>query len=68
MLQIEFIVLITPSTEYMYLLLINALFLIATNKILVDILFLKFGQSPKTKLRIDDIIEWYKESGKFKYK
>ena len=68
LLQIELLVLVTPSGDNMYLVLFIGLFLIATNKMLVDVLFLKFGQTPKTQLRIDGIIERYKETGEFKYK
>jgi len=68
LLQLELLVLVTPSGDNMYLVLFIGLFLIATNKMLVDVLFLKFGQTPKTQLRIDGIIERYKETGEFKYK
>jgi hypothetical protein len=52
----------------MYLGLILILVLFATNKILIDIVLQKLGQKPKEKLRIDGIIERYKETGEFKYK
>jgi hypothetical protein len=68
MLQIELLELFTPKEDNMYQGLLLSLFLIATNKILVDLLFVKFGQTPKTQLRIDRIIERYKETGKLKYK
>lgn len=68
MLQVELLLLVTPIQGNMYLVLLLGLFLIATNKMLVDILFVKFGQTPKTQLRIDGIIERYKETGDFKYK
>lgn len=68
MLQCELLVLYIPNEYNMYSGLILSLLLIATNKILVDLLFLKFGQIPKTKLRITCIIERYKETGQFKYR
>lgn len=68
LLQVELLVLVTPSGDSLYPILFLGIFLIATNKMLIDLLFVKFGQTPKTQLRIDDIIARYKETGEFKYK
>ncbi len=68
LLQVELLVLFMPTQDNMYLGLILILVLFATNKILIDIVLQKLGQKPKEKLRIDGIIERYKETGEFKYK
>lgn len=68
LLQVELLLLFTPTQDNMYLGLILILVLFATNKILIDIVLQKFGQKPKEKLRIEGIIERYKETGEFKYK
>ena len=68
LIQIESLLFITIEQDNMYQVLFFILVLFATNKIVIDILFFKFGKIPKAKSRIDTIITHYKDTGKFKYK
>ena len=54
--------------DFMYLALVTLLIMWATNKLCIDLIYFKIGKTPKTKMRIEFIIENYRQTKEFKYK
>ena len=54
--------------EFMYLALVTVLIMWATNKLCIDLIYFKIGKIAKPKMRIEFIIEHYRQTKEFKYK